>query len=239
MPFLLLRKSGRVRRSRLIRRIRLNKFSSTKLDGSNKQLVVNTSENNEDNYEQDSRENSPDRANSQEYDLEDAESVSSANEKDVKTEKRDTKPKSEAHSEKEEESHHSDIKKVNDDSDSEDDEDSDIDPADGNNGELSEQEILDIAEQVFIKVSERMIEKNYTLRSLYSDAIQKVQINDEEHEILQPNDFIDAFKTLDFDSMREIEIECLLRVLLKPEIQDTILFGDLIMILDNFGFPEK
>ena len=71
---------------------------------------------------------------------------------------------------------------MNDDSDSEDDEDSDIDPADGNNGELSEQEILDIAEQVFIKVSERMIEKNYTLRSLYSDAIQKIQINDEEHE---------------------------------------------------------
>ena len=128
---------------------------------------------------------------------------------------------------------------MNDDSDSEDDEDSDIDPADGNNGELSEQEILDIAEQVFIKVSERMIEKNYTLRSLYSDAIQKIQINGEEHEILQPNDFIDAFKTLDFDSMREIEIECLLRVLLKPEIQDTILFGDLIMILDNFGVPEK
>lgn len=104
--------------------------------------------------------------------------------------------------------------------------------------ELNEQEILDIAEQVFIKISQKMLQKNLSLRSLYGDVLQKITIGGETHEILQPNDFIDAFRVIDIASLEEIEIECLLRVLLKPEIDDTILFSDLIMILDNFGVSE-
>lgn len=74
---------------------------------------------------------------------------------------------------------------------------------------------------------------------MYQDKLQIVELDQETFEILQPNDFIDAFKELNIEYLEEIEIEWLLRVLLKPEIDDNILFNDLVMILENFGIPES
>ena len=74
---------------------------------------------------------------------------------------------------------------------------------------------------------------------MYQDKLQIVELDQEKFEILQPNDFIDAFKELNIEYLEEIEIEWLLRVLLKPEIDDNILFNDLVMILENFGIPES
>lgn len=106
------------------------------------------------------------------------------------------------------------------------------------NDELSEQEILDIAEKVFIKISSKMKAKQLSLRQLYEDKITESVVDGQRVEILEPTDLIDAFKILEFDELEEVEIECLLRVLLKPEINDSILFSDLVMILDNFGIEE-
>ena len=102
---------------------------------------------------------------------------------------------------------------------------------------LNEQQILDVAEEVFLKISDKMRE-NYTLSSLYGEMLEDWELNGEVVKAVSPDNFIESFKTLGITSLAELEIEWLLRVLVKPEINDMILFNDLVMILENFGVTE-
>lgn len=115
---------------------------------------------------------------------------------------------------------------------------------------MSEKEILDIAEEVFVKISEVMKEKGVGVRDVYEQKAKVLKSDGEEYEIISPDDFIDTFKQLELTDLEETEIECLLRVLLKPEIENpkegdapaevagNILLSDLVMILENFGVEE-
>lgn len=103
---------------------------------------------------------------------------------------------------------------------------------------LTEQEILDVAESVFIKISDSMKMKELSLEDVYGKKLSYKNYEGEKIQILSPDDFIDSFKQLDMGDLDELEIECLLRVLLKPEIDDNIQFNDLVMILENFGVSE-
>lgn len=71
---------------------------------------------------------------------------------------------------------------------------------------LNEQQILDIAEEVFVKISER-IRDNFTLSDLYSKKLQTIKIDGEDTKILDPDDFIDSFKKLGVPFLEELEIE--------------------------------
>jgi len=102
---------------------------------------------------------------------------------------------------------------------------------------LNEQQILDVAEEVFLKISDKMRE-NYTLSSLYGEMLEDWELNGEVVKAISAENFIESFKTLGIASLAELEIEWLLRVLVKPEINDMILFNDLVMILENFGVTE-
>ncbi|CAI2385137.1 unnamed protein product [Moneuplotes crassus] len=99
---------------------------------------------------------------------------------------------------------------------------------------LTEQQILDIAEHVFEKTFCKMKEK-FTLDSLYSDKLEECEYNGKVVQTLSPEHFIQSFQTLGIAHLEEIEIECLLKVLVKSEIGHKILFEDLVMILENFG----
>ncbi|CAI2385236.1 unnamed protein product [Moneuplotes crassus] len=99
---------------------------------------------------------------------------------------------------------------------------------------LTEQQILDIAEQVFEKTFCSKIGK-FTLDDLYADKLEECEYNGEIIKILSPENFIGSFQALGITHLEELEIECLLKVLVKPEIDHKILYEDLVMILENFG----
>ncbi len=42
-------------------------------------------------------------------------------------------------------------------------------------------------------------------------------------------------KMIDDDSLGELEIACLMRVLSKPEIEHCIVINELALVLENFG----
>jgi hypothetical protein len=72
---------------------------------------------------------------------------------------------------------------------------------------LSEKEILDIAEEVFVKISEVMKNKGVGVRDVYQQKVRVVESQGENYEIISPDDFIDAFKLLELTDLEETEIE--------------------------------
>lgn len=103
---------------------------------------------------------------------------------------------------------------------------------------LTEQKILDIAEEVFLKVSDRIREK-YSLSSLYSHKLEIWELEGEQVKAISPENFLSSFEEIGIYDLDEIEKDWLLKVLEKPEIDNKILFNDLVMILENFGVSES
>ena len=57
-------------------------------------------------------------------------------------------------------------------------------------------------------------------------------------ELLSPMAFLEGCKVeLQLDSLSDIEIACLMRVLAKPELDDAIILNEFALILENFGVP--
>ena len=57
-------------------------------------------------------------------------------------------------------------------------------------------------------------------------------------ELLSPIAFLEAIKVeLSLNEMSEIEIACLMRVLAKPELEDSIILNEFALIMENFGVP--
>ena len=103
---------------------------------------------------------------------------------------------------------------------------------------LDEKQMLDIAESAFIRIAQELIQKGLTVRKLFGDGIKRIRINEEDVEIIEPTDFIEALNALEILDFSELELLCLMRVLTKPHMEKTILLKDLIIIMENFGIQE-
>jgi len=127
-----------------------------------------------------------------------------------------------------------------------------------------EQEILDVAEGVFVKISDIMKANDLTIREFFNEEPVKQLKSDsgktvnshckvsmydfgkEKHEIISPNDFMKIFKTLGINDLGQNDIECVLQVLIKTDLDSDgkplthpcILMSELVSILENFGVPE-
>jgi hypothetical protein len=87
-----------------------------------------------------------------------------------------------------------------------------------------------------------MKSKNTTVIQHFRDYIssQVVEAEDgKEYEIvlIPPMGFLEGLKTLGL-TLSEIEIKCLMVILMKPELDNAILVQDLCMVMENFGIEE-
>lgn len=100
--------------------------------------------------------------------------------------------------------------------------------------------MLDIAEHCFIKIAEVMIEKNKSVRGIFTKYSIPEQFPDGSVlELMSPIAFLEGLKDLGLMDLSEMEAACLLRVLTKPELDSAIILNELVLIMENFGVVDN
>ena len=105
--------------------------------------------------------------------------------------------------------------------------------------EALEDEMIDVAEQIFIRLAEDLIAQKKTIRDVWGDVIQEAEIEGEVFELLTPVDLLDGIKALGITDLTEKQVNYLLKVLAKPELDGAIFLTELNQIMENFGLFDE
>ena len=94
--------------------------------------------------------------------------------------------------------------------------------------EIDEDEMIDVAEKIFIRMSQALIENNVSVRRAFERHIQIAEINGQPFELIAPMGFLEGIKELGLDDLRQIEVTYLLKVLSKSELDGAIMLDELL-----------
>lgn len=109
----------------------------------------------------------------------------------------------------------------------------------GADEEIDEEEVIDVAERIFIRIAEAMItQERASVRDVFRENIEVREIEGTLLELLQPIGLIEGIKDLGIDDLSEKEIHFMLRVLTKPELEGAIVVDELLKIMENLGLYE-
>ena len=105
--------------------------------------------------------------------------------------------------------------------------------------EIDEDEVIDVAERIFIRIAEEIIKQDVTsIRDLFSDQLFEAEISGQILELLTPQGLVDGIKLLGIDDLTDKEVQYLLRVLTKPELEGAIVMQELLQIMENLGLYD-
>ena len=105
--------------------------------------------------------------------------------------------------------------------------------------DIDEDEVIDVAEQIFVKIAEQIVEqKRRSIREVFLGQIFEAEIEGQVIELLSPMGLLDGIKELGIDDLTEKEIAYLLRVLTKPELDGAIVVPEFLQIMENLGLYD-
>jgi len=55
--------------------------------------------------------------------------------------------------------------------------------------------------------------------------------------LIGPRSFLAGLREIGFDDMTETEASCLMKVLSKPELENSVILNEFVLIMENFGIP--
>ena len=103
-----------------------------------------------------------------------------------------------------------------------------------------DEHMLDVAEAIFVKLADLLIEKGRTTRSVFTKFAEPEMFPDRSIlELLSPRAFLQGIKEVGIEDLQEFEVACLMRVLAKPELDSAVILNEFIMIMENFGVPDQ
>ncbi len=100
--------------------------------------------------------------------------------------------------------------------------------------------MLDIAEMCFVKIAEILTRLGLTVREAFSKYSVQEELNESKTilELIVPSAFFEAIRLeLGITELSDLEAACILRVLAKPELGNTIILNEFALIMENFGVP--
>lgn len=88
--------------------------------------------------------------------------------------------------------------------------------------------MIDVAEQVFIRIAEALVENGLSIREVFGEYLQVTEI-DGQHvvECLQPLGLLEGIKSMGITDLSEKEVKYLLKILSKEELDGLIVFAEL------------
>ena len=106
---------------------------------------------------------------------------------------------------------------------------------------LSEKQILEMAEGIFQQVAEKLIESKQTVREVF-DKESMIHVfpsydNVKNVVAITALKFMDSMYRLGFSNINQLQIQCVMRVVAKPDLRNAILLEDLVTLLENYGVP--
>jgi hypothetical protein len=102
---------------------------------------------------------------------------------------------------------------------------------------LNEEDMLDIAEHTLLRIANELKQQGVSVRELFDEFIAEAVIDGEPIEVLTQIGFFEGLAALDME-FSEIEIECVLGVLCKPQLENCLLVDELVKIMENFEIFE-
>lgn len=54
---------------------------------------------------------------------------------------------------------------------------------------------------------------------------------------MSPRGFLEGVRDIGFDDVTELEAACLMKVLAKPELDNSVILNEFVLIMENFGVP--
>lgn len=104
--------------------------------------------------------------------------------------------------------------------------------------EGNEDEMIDVAEKIFVRIADEIIKKQVTVRAVWNRFISIAMIDGEEYELIEPQDLVEGMKDLGITDLNQLEQNYLLKVLQKPELDNAILMQEFLQIMENFGLYD-
>jgi len=98
--------------------------------------------------------------------------------------------------------------------------------------------MLDIAEQCFMRIADLLQIVSKTVRQVFLKYSLPEQFKDGSVlELMSPSGFLEGIKDIGFDDVTELEAACLMKVLAKPELDNSVILNEFVLIMENFGVP--
>jgi len=101
--------------------------------------------------------------------------------------------------------------------------------------EVNEDDMIDAAERIFVRIADAIIKQKVTVRMVWNHHLFTADIDGEEYELLQPDGLLEGMRDLGIVDLSEREELYLLKVLSKPELENSILMQEFLQIMENFG----
>jgi hypothetical protein len=99
--------------------------------------------------------------------------------------------------------------------------------------DLTDEEMFQIAENALLKVAHCFLVRGTTVTELFNNHITEVKYEDHSLPVISPEIFIEGLKVLEIENMTELELACLMNVLVKPQLENGILVEELESIIEN------
>ena len=110
----------------------------------------------------------------------------------------------------------------------------------GGKSKIDEEHMLDIAEAIFIKMSDLMLKKGRSVRGIFTKySVPELFPDRTVLELLSPAGFLEGIKDTGIAELQEFEVACLMRVLAKPELDNAVILNEFVMIMENFGVMDQ
>ena len=104
--------------------------------------------------------------------------------------------------------------------------------------EISEDKMLDIAEEIFNMIAQCLYQRNLTVEQTFggNDVIHVLEEFDGEQnvQVLTGDDFLTRCYEIGLKELNHLEIACIMRVIGKPELSNAIKLVELKTLMDNF-----
>lgn len=99
--------------------------------------------------------------------------------------------------------------------------------------DLTDEEMFQIAENALLKIAHTFLMRDTTVLDLYKNNIVEIDYEGNILPIITPEIFIEGLRLLEVENIAQIELECLMNVLVKPQLQNGILVEELEAIIQN------
>lgn len=104
---------------------------------------------------------------------------------------------------------------------------------------VSEDQIVEIAQKAFYTLAQAMIEKKTTARELLGNKIMRARVEGEEMEVVPSQDFTDAIHSLGVHNLQPLEYACLVKILATDETEKFVKISDLVLILADYNIRDE
>lgn len=100
---------------------------------------------------------------------------------------------------------------------------------------IDEEKIIEIAHNFFLKFAKRIRAEEITLRELYGDRLEQVEVESREVDVLSPEVFIAGLSALGLELADPIEYACVIKILALNDDEKLLKFEYLVEIISDYG----